>query len=664
MTVSMKISLLIMAFLLMGLSVDVAAEDTDNSQVFNLGEVVVTGKADAVTQIATVETMDKALLDLTNSVNVSEALDTLPGVAASIGRRNEAVVNVRGFNQKYVPIFFDGIPWYVPNDGYVDPSEISTGTISRITLTKGAASTLYGANTLGGVINIITMKPREKFEGIYNFTLDTNGYSGSLNLGSRIDKFYFMAGFSGFDFDDFRMSDDFSPVPVEGAWFENNGDRDNSEADSTTMSFKAGFMPADGHEYAIGYHRTNSEKGLPPNIYPSERQRYWRFTDWEKTTYYFIGDSKISDELSLKTRIYHDEYYNVLDSYDDSTYTTQTRRSAFHSTYDDHTDGGSLVLRTGYIDNNVVSFSYHLKNDVHKEQDNYGVAWEKYEAQTSSYGIEDAVNINENLDIVLGVNYDVQKAKYNNNNPTRDDDNSWNGLIGLTYYYQDATKLHVSIAGKTRFPTLKELYSSFLGTAVPNPNLKKEQAVNYEIGISKPLPGESNIGITLFYSDVKDKIEERTVMLDGEELDFNDNIGKSRFQGIELTFMTNSVPNNSIYLSYTYVDAKNQTPGRTSDLMSETPKHQLYISDTIQITKRFSLFGKARYDNGQKEDTRTFGWIELDDYWLFDLKGIMDLSENFQVEAGVRNIFDENYQTGFGFPREGRTFFCGIRGSF
>jgi iron complex outermembrane recepter protein len=174
--------------------------------VFDLGKVVVTGAAETVTQVTTVETVDRERLDLTNATDVSKALETLPGVSISTGSRNEAYLNVRGFNQRYVPIFYDGIPLYIPWDGYVDPSQLSTGNVSQITLTKGAASTLYGPNTMGGVINIVSMKPQNAFEGSYSLELNEKGPFGSLNLGSNLGRFYVMAGISGFDFDDFNMS--------------------------------------------------------------------------------------------------------------------------------------------------------------------------------------------------------------------------------------------------------------------------------------------------------------------------------------------------------------------------------------------------------------------------------------------------------------------------
>ena len=653
------ISILICGSMLCAAEVS-TGENTEPKDVFTLGEIVVTGKAETVTQVATVETIEREGIDLNNANDLSSAIDTFPGVAISRGSRNEAYINIRGFSQRYVPIFYDGIPWYVPYDGYSDAGEISTGTVSRISLTKGTASSLYGANTMGGVINIISMKPQKRFESLYGFTMDTNGYSWNLNLGSKLEKFYITAGFSGKDYNDFRMSGHFAPIPAVTGWFENGGDRDNSYMNGTTKSFKIGFMPAEGHEYAIGYHSIKNEKGLPPNIYTAESQRYWKVPAWEKTTYYLIGDSRLSDRLAAKIRIYHDEYFNIFDAYDDSTYTTMTRRSSWHSTYDDHTDGGSLILRTDLINKNIISFAYHYKDDVHQSQGNYNAVWEKYEGTTSSYSLEDAITISEKMDLVLGVDLDVQKPKYANGGALRDQDNSWNGLAGMTYYFGDSNKLHLSVANKSRFPNLKELYSSYLGTSLPNPNLKKEQSTNYEVGWTGALPGDSRTGITLFYSDVKDLI--MSTKISGQN--WYDNIGKARFQGIEFTFNTEYIPRNSIYFSYTYLDAENRTPNRTSDLVSESPKHQIYISDSVSLTERYSLFAKIKRDSGQYQQTSSGGWKELSSYWLFDLKAVMEFSKMFKLEAGIKNLFDRNYETNYGFPREGRTFFIGINGRF
>ncbi len=643
----------------------VSAQEENKKEVFELGEVVVTGSAEAVSQITTINTISREELELNNSIDISAALDNLPGVAVTTGSRNEAYINIRGFSQRYVPILFDGIPWYVPYDGYVDASELSTGSISRVSLTKGAASSLYGANTMGGVINIISRKPQKLFEGTYGLTGNNNGWAGNVNIGSKIEKFYIMGGFTFIHYDDFRMSGKFRSIPQIGGWTEDGDKRDNSDIESQTLHFKAGFTPSEDYEFAVGFHNIDSEKGMPTNVDMNESQRFWRASDWDKTTYYFIGNMALMESLSAKVRLYHDEYYNVFDAFDDDTYSTQFRGSSWHSTYDDHTDGVSITLRSDFIDKNIISFAYHLKNDVHESQGDYNDPWEKYEGRTSSYGLEDAVSVNDNLDVVLGVNMDVQEAKYNNGAPTRGDDESWNFITGFNYLDGKSRKYHFSMAKKSRFPTLKELYSSYMDTGIPNPNLGKEQSMNYEAGIQSPLPLEkTTAGVTIFYSDVEDLIVGKRVMIAGNRYDKNENIGESRFQGLEFSLSSEWLAGNSINLSYTYLDAENRSPGRTSDLMEEAPKHQLTFSDLITLNDYISFYTNVKYNRTQYEEIDS-GWINLGSYWLVDMKAIVKIpAYNVQLELGVKNYLDKNYETSYGFPREGNTFFCGIKGSW
>jgi iron complex outermembrane receptor protein len=293
--------------------------------------------------------------------------------------------------------------------------------------------------------------------------------------------------------------------------------------------------------------------------------------------------------------------------------------------------------------------------------------------KTFSYGLEDDLKLTENLGFVIGISYDIQKAEYADGGPLRDDDEVWNVLGGLYYKFDDATKVHLSIARKSRFPTLNELYSSYIGSNWPNPNLKKEKSVNYEAGVERHLPWDSTGSFTLFYSDVKDLIDEIEINVGGTDYDYNVNIGESRFQGFEIGFKTEGIQQNTLQMHYTYLDAENRSDDRTTFRLSEIPKHQLYISDLFAMTDEISFFAKAQYNKSQWEESRNSGWVELDDYWLVDFKAIVeiskvfstgDLSDVLSLEVGMRNIFDENYETGYGFPREGREAFCSIRGSF
>ncbi|MCS5517457.1 TonB-dependent receptor plug domain-containing protein [Pseudomonas qingdaonensis] len=72
---------------------------------------------------------------------------------------------MRGFDRLQVPVYIDGIPTYVPYDGNIDLGRFTTYDLSRIQVDKGFASLLYGPNTLGGAINLVTRRPVQEFEG-------------------------------------------------------------------------------------------------------------------------------------------------------------------------------------------------------------------------------------------------------------------------------------------------------------------------------------------------------------------------------------------------------------------------------------------------------------------------------------------------------------------
>lgn len=625
--------------------------------VFNLGEVVVTEKADTIAGVATVETVTTEKIDLENARNINAALETLPGVYTNVGRKNESNINIRGFNERYVPVFYDGIPLYLPYDGYVDTGNLPSSNVSKVTLSKGISSVLYGANGMGGVINIVSKKPQKRFEGdiAAEFIEDSSFYTHA-NVGTRQDKFYLMVNASLTDSDGYLLSDDYDATDTE------DGDRrENSDISDVSMAAKIGFIPAKGHEYAIGFQRVDREKGLPPNAV-DDRPRYWRFTDWEKQTYYLIGDTRISDTISLKTRIYRDEYYNVLDSYDNDTYASQTRRYAFHSTYDDYSTGGSLLLRTEFIPRNTLSFSFHYKEDVHEAQGDYGDVWERYEQKTFSYAVEDDFKINDRLALVAGVGFDVNAPEYANGGEIRDDETAVSPQIGMISSLNDDCKLHFSVGAKTRFATMFELYSEQFGRNIANPDLEEEKAVNWEAGVDYQLGGDSDVGVTLFYSDVDDLIVEREV---APRTDQYQNIGEARFMGAELSFHTAAIKNHDITLHYTYLEAENRSEGRTSDHLEDQSKHKLYISDEILITDWLSLYGKVSYNSKRYyEDFDSDGWETLDGYWIADLKAMFHVIDAVTLEAGVKNLFDEDYEQSPGYPREGRVFFAGVRARF
>src|SRR5690606_37179669 len=135
-----------------------------------------------------------------------------PGVTIqNVGARSEKLVYISGLNSRQVPLFIDGVPVYVPYDGNFDLSRILTFDVAEISVGKGFSSVLYGANTLGGSINVVSRRPREGFHGSFrssaNFDNDNddNAQNHVLTLENATQRWYAQANVSWSDQDYFTL---------------------------------------------------------------------------------------------------------------------------------------------------------------------------------------------------------------------------------------------------------------------------------------------------------------------------------------------------------------------------------------------------------------------------------------------------------------------------
>ena len=321
---------------------------------------------------------------------VGEALDMVSGVHLSkIGARNEQMVYVRGHDLRQVPVFLDGVPVYVPYDGYVDLGRFTNYDLERIDVAKGFSSLMYGPNAMGGAINLITRRPDPGISGEVGggSWFDRAGSNGGnrlySNIGVASEQFYLQAGASWLDNDGFRLSRDFAARPSE-----NGGERENSWNTDKKYNVRVGWTPNETDEYALAFVRQEGSKGNPPYAgdVPGTSVRYWQWPYWDKDSVYALTRTAVGSH-HLTTRIYYDTYGNGLYSYDDGTYTNQTRPYAFRSYYDDYTRGFNTALVLNLSGLHELRTSVHWKDDVHRERD-AGEPWRKIRDITSSLAVE------------------------------------------------------------------------------------------------------------------------------------------------------------------------------------------------------------------------------------------------------------------------------------
>ena len=129
-----------------------------------LGEVLVVGAESAdrsgVTTVVSADDAERA-----GRRTVGEAAALAPGVTLMrVGARNELMVMVRGFEPRQVPLFIDGVPVYVPYDGNVDMGRLDVWDMGSLAISKGYSPVVFGANTLGGAVNVVSARPSQPEE--------------------------------------------------------------------------------------------------------------------------------------------------------------------------------------------------------------------------------------------------------------------------------------------------------------------------------------------------------------------------------------------------------------------------------------------------------------------------------------------------------------------
>jgi iron complex outermembrane receptor protein len=81
-----------------------------------------------------------------------------------------ASVRIQGLRGRYTQILSDGLPLYGGQTGALGPLQIPPMDLSQVEVIKGAASALYGATALGGVVNLISRRPDDERELLLNQT--------------------------------------------------------------------------------------------------------------------------------------------------------------------------------------------------------------------------------------------------------------------------------------------------------------------------------------------------------------------------------------------------------------------------------------------------------------------------------------------------------------
>ena len=628
-----------------------AQDNRDSLKTYNLGEVIVTSQRSNIIKSSSVFDVPLDKIESLNGTDISKVLITEAGTYISTNSKNETKIYMRGFDQRDISIFIDGVPVYQPYDGMVDLSNLPVNTIEKITVSKGMPSLLYGANAMGGTINLISKKSNSPFAADIDLEAGTAN-KGALGFNGAIKNFNYSLNGTWSQSDGFKL-----PKSFPGTKNENGGVRENSQYTNRGGMLKLGLDDFYNFNLAYTLMLVDNEKGIPVDIYTA-RPRYWRFSEWKKTVNNLMFASNLSDIFAVRGNLFYESFFNVLDSYDDATFTTQKKPFAFRSTYDDHTAGANLTASADLSHAGLTRLSFSYKKDVHKEEGNFNEGFKKYEADNFSLSAEQDLRLAENIFMIAGAGFNFLNPVYSNGNPLRSSNSIFNGNLGINFNPDEIISLHANLAMKSRFPTLKEFYSETKGKYVSNPDLEPEQSLNMETGAAIKYFNQNNLGLTIFYSSVKNLIQEAPVA--GGLKQFQ-NIGKAVLSGIELTADYKS-ENFKIDFNYTYLYAKNKSDNAFTDALAYRPEQTASLVPEYIFDFGLTAGGELIYIGkkyGTNLDMSTL--VSMPDFILLNLRLSQKIFGHYTIYARVNNVFDKYCETEYGFPQAGRELIFGVR---
>lgn len=435
-----------------------------------LNEIVVTGTrtpkslkdVPIVTRVITADEIKKV-----DATHIGEILASeLPGVEFTYAMNQQLTLNFQGFGGNSMLFLVDGERIAGETLNNIDYSRLSLDNVERIEIVKGAASSLYGSNAVGGVVNIISRASTKLWSlslnsrfGAYNS--QRYGAVASFNAGKFNNSFTLQH--NNTNTINLKKAGDFTRILGEKTW--NFKDR---------LIFKpTKKMKLTGR---VGYFfRESDNVGV-------KKARYRGFNGGLKGNYDFNKSNNL--EVAYSFDQYDKSTFNSLNKYDIRGY-SNVQNSV--NSYFNHTFDGQHILTVGADYMRDYLMSYQFKNGGNHSQ------------YTADVFAQFDWRVNKNFSIISGLRYDYySNAKKQNLSPK----------VGMMYK-MNRFSFRGSYAGGFRAPTLKEMYMHFnmanIFMIYGNPNLNPEYSHNFSLS-TEYTKGHFNITVIGTHNFVNNRI--------------------------------------------------------------------------------------------------------------------------------------------------------------
>ena len=519
------------------------------------------------------------------------------------GRGSVSGVFVRGVASNAVVVLIDGVRSASATTGATALGSIPVEVIDRIEIITGPLSSFYGADAIGGVIQIFTKRGSEGFnvrghERLGSFS--SNEYGVSFEGGSK--KHNVIVGLNREETDGFDRTDS----DVDG-----NNDDDGFEETSISVS---GFITIlDNLELQLNFLNAENEVEFD-NVFGTDTG--------------FFSDNEI-------------EHYSAKLNY------RALNWLSLEATAGKFIDRGV----TPAFDSNIRSERDQLNVIAHfnaTELQTFSFGVDYYDDQVPDYEVEERDNLG-----VFGI-YQINDEKVGMLLSLRNDDNETYGSntssgISISYNFSEQFKTVLSVGTAFLAPTFNELF--FPGFS--NPDLLPQESVSTELAF-KWFDAQSQWRVSLYETNIENQIiiqnEQRTV----ENIDF------AEITGIELEY-NRQIGDFGIKTNADYSEARD---AETDEFLPDRAvvSYNLILDHTFnRLINTLAVRGeRRRHDIGQD-----FTIQELDAYVTLDWSLDYAINEHVALNTQIINLFDEDYVVnvagnGFNFTTQERSFELGL----
>ena len=693
-----------------------------------LGEVEVISTATRTEQsvdgvAASVIVINAEQINAMGAQTVKDIFNNTPGLTIQYGTFpaasavSKSSISIRGVGATGSLWLLDGRRLAGEVKNPYDMDRIPASSIERIEIVKGPMSALYGADAVGGVINIITKKPvAGEVEGDVSLSYgsNTDGDAASTNVTAGIrggsEKIRVTLNLSHLETDPYTEDEETTttlggpptpPPPLAGV--ESNYEVPVSYREDSTVDTVAARVEFDASE--------SITLGLEANLFEEEREGTYRASfhptgfspapgqfipafdvpvrsrdDNERQDFGFDVKTEVNDNLNVDARIYRSKYEKRNDTtmteFADFAYPSEAASSASGMNANVTVDAVEVNANWAANDKHLISAGLEVRDEereatVFSQDPGLDTRRVDYRALY----VQDQWDIRDDLYLVLGGRYDEYHQDgyvdaLNNRHDAHDDSES-TFRIGMVKNLDDAANLRVNLAQGYRVPDIRELFIQKrtpagyqLGAQTIDPTLNKqafdlnpESTTSFEIGISGNLTS-LRYDVALFRNDIKDRIQQVSVDFNNDNRDdyFTfENVSEATTQGIEASLIYQFTSTLNTTFSWTELRTENEDTGKDLEF---NPERQISVRADWQASERMNLITSINHvgeqfflENGDDKETDAFTLVNVTANY------IIEGDWKWRLFGGVNNIFDEEVDKRIG-SNPGPYVFLGANVSF